>query len=59
MIRIKIPGNYLLAHIELCGDGCCSEIIWENQHCTAGEEFEENMIDTEFMEKESYEEISN
>jgi hypothetical protein len=56
-IRIKTPGNYPVARKELCGDGCCCDIIWENQDCAAGEEFEEWQLDTAFMNQEDFEEI--
>lgn len=56
-IRIKKPGNYLIGHLEFCGDFCCSDMIWENQDCATGEEFEEWRIDTEFMDKDSFEEV--
>ncbi len=57
-IRIKNPGNYPLARIEYCGDGCCSEIVWENTNLNAGEEFEEWKLDTAFMSPEDYEQIN-
>lgn len=56
-IRIKKSGNYPVAYFEFCGDICCSDIIWRNRDCAAGEEFEEWQLDTSFMNQEDFEEV--
>lgn len=55
MVKIKKPGSYLIGRLQFCGDRCCSEVIWENQDCAVGDEFDENVIDTEFMTSEEFE----
>ena len=54
-VRILKPGNYLIGHLEFCGDDCCSDMVWENQYCAAGEEFDESLIDTSYMDKDEFE----
>lgn len=54
-IRILKPGNYLIGHLEFCGDFCCSDMIWESEYCHLDQEIEENLIDTSCMDKDEFE----
>ena len=56
-IRIKNSGNYPVCRLEFCGDGCCSEFVWENTNLKAGDELEDWKLDTAYMNPDDFEEI--
>lgn len=59
IVKIKKPGSYLIGRLEFCGDRCCSQMVWENENCVAGDEFNENCIETEFMSSEEFEVVES
>lgn len=49
-IRILRDCSAPLPSMWTCGDGCCSETLWDNHSIFTGEEYEEEKIDVSGLE---------